>query len=319
MSNKYKSFDREQFDRTEIHIPHHIYIKVIGVGSGGINAVEGMLPKLKDIGSWKIGFLAIDTDIETLEKTTIPNRLTLGDKSEWHEAIACAIEEAHLVIVYIVGGMGGEQGIDAMIEVAQVSKEMGALTISVVTRPFSFEGVERCTRATIGIEQLVSQVDTLIAIANDKLLPESDNLILSQSAFALVDNILLDAVSCLTSIVQIPGMVHVDFADTRSVLADAGLAYFGIGKGEGESRAKDSALQAINSPLLEGSIEGARGIVMTITGGADMSLCELTTAADTIYEVVDPNANIIFGAVIDENMEGKMQVSMIVTGFADPI
>jgi cell division protein FtsZ len=297
MSDNYESFDR-------IKSYHYgLLIKVIGVGSGGINAVAGMLSKFEGVEFW-----AIDTDIETLERTPIPNRLTLGDKSEWESKIAGAIESANLV--FLIAGMGGENGLAAMIEVAKISKQIiGALTVGIVTRPFSFEGTERCTRATIGIEQLVNHVDTLVTISNDKLLLESNDLISNQAAFILADNIMTEAVCCSIDINK-PGVVGVDFADIRPILADTGLAYFGIGKGKGKSRARDAALQAIGSL----GLEDARGIVFTITGGADLTLREVNTAAEVIYEVVDPNANIIFGAVVDESMEEKMQVSIIAAG-----
>lgn len=301
-----------QSDRTDSYISHHAIIKVIGVGGGGINAVARMLSKIKGKG---VEFWAIDTDIATLAQTPISNRLTLGDKSEWRKSISREIESAD--IVYIVAGMGGEQGIDAMMVVAEVSKEMGALTVAVVTHPFRFEGRKRCNRAEIGIEQLVSQVDILIAISNDRLLPKSDESGSLEALWILTYNMLLAAVRPFIEVVNIPGIVNVDFADMRLVLADAGLAYFGIGDGEGESRAKDAALQAINSPLSECSIEGARGIVLSITGGADISLLDITIAADTVYEVVDPNANILIGAVVDESMEGKIQVSIIATGLVE--
>jgi cell division protein FtsZ len=307
MSDNYEQFDRIEF------IPSSCSIKVIGIGSGGINAVAGMLSKLESVEFW-----AFDTDVEMLDRTPIPNHLILGDKSEWKSKIATVIDGANLV--FLIAGMGGRNGLDVAIEVAKVSKEIiGALTIGLVTRPFSFEGIERCTRATIGIEQLVSHVDSLVTISNDKILLESEDLILGQSAFILADNILLAGVRPLISLITVPGIIGLDFTDIRACLADTGLAYFAIGKGYGKSRARDAALQVITSPLLEGSLEDAKSVFWIITGSADLMMSEVITAAEVIYEVVDPNANILYGTLVDENMDSEIQISMIAAGLADRI
>jgi cell division protein FtsZ len=188
-----------------------------------------------------------------------------------------------------------------------------------VTRPFTFEGRRRTNQAEEGISGLQSQVDTLIIIPNDKLLQAINEQTPVQEAFRIADDVLRSGVQGISDIITIPGLINVDFADVRTVMADAGSALMGIGEGSGKSRAREAAIQAITSPLLESSIEGARGVVLNITGGADMTLVEVNTAAETIYEVVDPNANIIFGAVIDPQMQGEMRITVIATGFTGEI
>ena len=215
--------------------------------------------------------------------------------------------------------MGGGTGTGAARIVAEVAKEMGALTVGVVTRPFTFEGRRRTNQAEEGISGLQSQVDTLIIIPNDKLLQAINEQTPVQEAFRIADDVLRSGVQGISDIITIPGLINVDFADVRTVMADAGSALMGIGEGSGKSRAREAAIQAITSPLLESSIEGARGVVLNITGGADMTLIEVNTAAETIYEVVDPNANIIFGAVIDPQMQGEMRITVIATGFTGEI
>jgi cell division protein FtsZ len=191
--------------------------------------------------------------------------------------------------------------------------------VGVVTRPFSFEGRRRANQAEEGISGLQSQVDTLIIIPNDKLLQAVSDTMPVYEAFRTADEVLRAGVRGISDIITIPGMVNVDFADVRAVMADAGSALMGIGEGSGKSRAREAAMQAIHSPLLESSIEGARGVVLNITGGADLTLAEVTIAADTIYEVVDPNANIIFGTVIDHQMQGEIRITVIATGFTGEI
>jgi cell division protein FtsZ len=306
-------------------------IKVIGVGGGGSNAVNRMISS--DIQG--IEFWTMNTDAQALSHSDATRRIQLGQKltrglgaggnpaigqkaaEESREEIAHALEGADLV--FITAGMGGGTGTGAARIVAEVAKEMGALTVGVVTRPFSFEGRRRTNQAEEGISGLQSQVDTLIIIPNDKLLQAVNDTTPVHEAFRIADEVLRSGVQGISDIITIPGMVNVDFADVRAVMADAGSALMGIGEGSGKSRAREAAMQAIHSPLLESSIEGARGVVLNITGGEDMTLTELTIAADTIYEVVDPNANIIFGAVIDPQMQGEMRITVIATGFTGEI
>ncbi len=304
-------------------------IKVIGVGGGGSNAVNRMIAS--DIEG--IEFWTMNTDAQALSNSNSDagRRIQLGQKltrglgaggnpaigqkaaEESREEIAIALEGADLV--FITAGMGGGTGTGAARIVAEVAKEMGALTVGVVTRPFTFEGRKRTNQAEEGINGLQSQVDTLIIIPNDKLLQAINEQTPVQEAFRIADDVLRSGVQGISDIITIPGLINVDFADVRAVMADAGSALMGIGEGSGKSRAREAAVQAITSPLLESSIEGARGVVLNITGGADMTLSEVNTAAETIYEVVDPNANIIFGAVIDPDMQGEMRITVIATGF----
>jgi cell division protein FtsZ len=305
-------------------------IKVIGVGGGGSNAVNRMIGDIEGIEFW-----TMNTDAQALSHSDATRRIQLGQKltrglgaggnpaigqkaaEESREEIALALEGADLV--FITAGMGGGTGTGAARIVAEVAKEMGALTVGVVTRPFSFEGRRRANQAEEGISGLQSQVDTLIIIPNDKLLQAVSDTMPVYEAFRTADEVLRAGVRGISDIITIPGMVNVDFADVRAVMADAGSALMGIGEGSGKSRAREAAMQAIHSPLLESSIEGARGVVLNITGGADLTLAEVTIAADTIYEVVDPNANIIFGTVIDPQMQGEIRITVIATGFTGEI
>jgi len=302
-------------------------IKVIGVGGGGGNAVNRMIAS----GVTGVEFWSINTDAQALTHSAAPRRLQIGQKltrglgaggnpaigqkaaEESRDEIASALEQADLV--FITAGMGGGTGTGAAPIVAEVAKEMGALTVGVVTRPFGFEGRRRSNQADHGIEGLQSRVDTMILIPNDKLLSVISEQTVLQEAFRIADDVLRQGVQGISDIITIPGLVNVDFADVRAVMADAGSALMGIGIGSGKTRAREAASAAISSPLLESSIEGARGVVLNITGGSDMTLHEVNTAADTIYEVVDPNANIIFGAVIDEQLQGEIRITVIATGF----
>jgi cell division protein FtsZ len=302
-------------------------IKVIGVGGGGGNAVNRMIES--DVSG--VEFWSINTDAQALTLAGAPSRLQIGQKltrglgaggnpaigqkaaEESRDEIATALEGADLV--FITAGMGGGTGTGAAPIVAEVAKEMGALTVGVVTRPFVFEGRRRTSQAEQGIEGLKSRVDTLIIIPNNKLLEVIPEQTPVQEAFRYADDVLRQGVQGISDIITIPGLVNVDFADVRAVMADAGSALMGIGISSGKSRAREAAIAAISSPLLESSIEGARGVVFNITGGSDLTLHEVNAAAETIYEVVDPNANIIFGAVIDDRLQGEVRITVIATGF----
>jgi cell division protein FtsZ len=306
-------------------------IKVIGVGGGGSNAVNRMIAS--DVGG--VEFWSINTDAQALTLASAPSRLQIGQKltrglgaggnpaigqkaaEESRDEIAMALEGADLV--FITAGMGGGTGTGAAPIVAEVAKEMGALTVGVVTRPFVFEGRRRISQAEQGIEGLKSRVDTLIIIPNNKLLEVIPEQTPMQEAFRYADDVLRQGVQGISDIITIPGLINVDFADVRAVMADAGSALMGIGIGSGKSRAREAAIAAISSPLLECSIEGARGVVFNITGGSDLTLHEVNAAAETIYEVVDPNANIIFGAVIDDRLQGEVRLTVIATGFTGEV
>jgi cell division protein FtsZ len=302
-------------------------IKVIGVGGGGCNAVNRMIHS----GLSGIEFWTVNTDAQALSNTATENRLQIGQKltrglgaggnpaigqkaaEESRDEVAASLEESDLV--FITAGMGGGTGTGAAPVVAEVAKESGALTVGVVTRPFTFEGRRRMSQADDGIAALQSRVDTLIVIPNDRLLSVISEQTPVQEAFQSADDILRQGVQGISDIITIPGLVNVDFADVRAVMADAGSALMGIGVGSGKSRAREAAIAAISSPLLESSIDGASGAVFNITGGNDLTLHEVNSAAEIIYEAVDPNANIIFGAVIDERMQGEVQITVIATGF----
>lgn len=306
-------------------------IKVIGVGGGGGNAVNRMIES--DVSG--VEFWSINTDAQALTLAGAPSRLQIGQKltrglgaggnpaigqkaaEESRDEIATALEGADLV--FITAGMGGGTGTGAAPIVAEVAKEMGALTVGVVTRPFVFEGRRRTSQAEQGIEALKSRVDTLIIIPNNKLLEVIPEQTPVQEAFRYADDVLRQGVQGISDIITIPGLVNVDFADVRAVMADAGSALMGIGVSSGKSRAREAAIAAISSPLLECSIEGARGVVFNITGGSDLTLHEVNAAAEAIYEVVDPNANIIFGAVIDDRLQGEVRITVIATGFTGEV
>ncbi|MEN9231961.1 MAG: cell division protein FtsZ [Thermostichus sp. DG02_5_bins_236] len=302
-------------------------IKVVGVGGGGGNAVSRMAASsLTGVEFW-----SVNTDSQALIQSSTLNRLQIGQKltrglgaggnpavgqkaaEESSEELAAALEGADLV--FIAAGMGGGTGTGGAPIVAQIAKESGALTVGVVTRPFSFEGKRRTRQAEEGIQALQEAVDTLIVIPNDKLLSVISEQTPVQEAFRVADDVLRQGVQGISDIILIPGMINVDFADVRSVMADAGSALMGIGMGSGKSRAREAAVTAVSSPLLETSIEGAKGVLFNITGGLDLSLHEVHAAAEIIAEAVDPEANIIFGTVQDERMQGEVRVTVIATGF----
>jgi cell division protein FtsZ len=306
-------------------------IKVIGVGGGGGNAVNRMIASnLSGVEFW-----SLNTDAQALSQSAAPMRLQVGQKltrglgaggnpaigqkaaEESREDIAAALEGSDLV--FITSGMGGGTGTGAAPIVAEVAKEMGALTVGIITRPFTFEGRRRSHQAEEGIAALQGRVDTLIVIPNDKILAVVSEQTPVQEAFQIADDILRQGVQGISDIINLPGLVNVDFADVRAVMADAGSAMMGIGVASGKTRAKEAAITAISSPLLESSISGAKGVVFNITGGLDMTLHEVSAAAEVIYEVVDPSANIILGAVIDPALQGEIRVTVIATGFnGDP-
>jgi cell division protein FtsZ len=318
---------REEVKGSKIIPSSFAKIKVMGVGGGGCNAVNRMI-----IGGVSgIEFWAVNTDAQALSNAAAPHRLQIGQKitrglgaggnpsigqkaaEESRDEIANALQGADLV--FITAGMGGGTGTGAAAIAAEIAKELGCLTVGVVTRPFTFEGKRRGNQAEDGIANLQGKVDTLIVIPNNQLLTVISPETPVQEAFRHADDVLRQGVQGISDIITIPGLVNVDFADVRAVMQDAGSALMGIGIASGKSRAKEAAMAAISSPLLEASIEGAKGVVLNITGGHDISLHEVDAAASIIYEVVDPNANIIFGAVVDEQLQGEIRITVIATGF----
>ncbi len=302
-------------------------IKVIGVGGGGGNAVNRMIKA----GLSGVEFWAMNTDVQVLEMSLAENKIRIGSKltnglgaggnpekgeksaEETRDEIVNAIGKADMV--FVTAGMGGGTGTGAAPVVARIAKELGALTIGVVTKPFSFEGKKRMNQAVQGLEKLKETVDALIVIPNDKLLEVVDRRTTMREAFQVVDEVLLRGVQGISDIITVPGMINVDFADVRSVMESSGSALMGIGRGTGEGRALEAAKSAINSPLLETSINGASGIIMNVTGGPDMTLYEVTDAAQVIHDAVSEDATVHFGAVIDDRIQGEIQITVIATGF----
>jgi cell division protein FtsZ len=302
-------------------------IKVLGVGGGGSNAVNRMIAE----GLQGVEFVAINTDAQALMMSHAPNRVRIGDKltkglgSGGDPAIgAKAAEESsdelyELVngsdMVFITAGMGGGTGTGGAPVIANVAKETGALTIGVVTKPFNFEGARRRTVADEGIERLKEQVDTLIAIPNDRLLEIVDRKASIQDAFRIADDVLRQGIQGISELITVPGLINLDFADVRSIMAEGGAALMAIGHGKGDERAVEAAEKAIASTLLDVTIDGARGILFNVTGGPDLSLHDVNTAAEIIRKTTHPEANIIFGAVIDESLSDELHITVIATGF----
>jgi len=316
------------FDQSKEILPsQNAKIEVIGVGGGGSNAVNRMI----DSDLEGVSFRVLNTDAQALLQSSSERRVQLGQNltrglgaggnpsigqkaaEESKEELQQALEGSDLV--FIAAGMGGGTGTGAAPVVAEVAKQSGALTVGIVTKPFSFEGKRRMRQAEEGISRLAENVDTLIVIPNDRLKDVIAGAPL-QEAFRNADDVLRMGVKGISDIITCPGLVNVDFADVRSVMTEAGTALLGIGIGSGRSRALEAAQAAMNSPLLEAArIDGAKGCVINITGGKDMTLEDMTSASEIIYDVVDEEANIIVGAVVDESMEGEIQVTVIATGF----
>ncbi len=302
-------------------------IKVVGVGGGGVNAVNRMI----DAGLKGVEFIAANTDAQALlmsdadEKLDIGRELTRGLGAGSDPEIGRQAAEEHIDeireslagadMVFITAGKGGGTGTGAAPVIAEVAKSQGALTIGVVTRPFAFEGRRRSVQAEQGIQKLKEKVDTLIVIPNDRLLSVASNDTSVLNAFKMADEVLLQGVQGITDLITTPGLINTDFADVRTIMTDAGSALMGIGNGSGEGRAVAAARASISSPLLEASIENARGILLNISGGPDLGLLEVNEAAEIIHGVAHQDANIIFGAVIDDEMGDDVRVTVIAAGF----
>jgi cell division protein FtsZ len=303
-------------------------IRVIGIGGGGGNVVNSMIRESQIKG---VDFIAINTDGQALlnsqasAKIQIGENLTKGLGSGGNPEIGekSALESRDKVkellegtdMVFITAGMGGGTGTGAAPVIAEVAKEVGALTVAVVTKPFTFEGTRRAVAADEGIEKLKDKVDTLIVIPNQRILEVVDKKLSLLEAFKIADSVLNHGVQGISDLITIPGLVNVDFADVKSIMSDAGSALMGIGIGVGENRAQHAARQAISSPLLEVSMEGARGVLFNIIGGLDITMSEVDEASKIITAAADPDANIIFGATIDETMHDQIKITVIATGF----
>lgn len=303
-------------------------IRVFGVGGGGGNAVNRMIASRVE----GVDFISINTDAQALYHSQAPQRINIGKAltkglgagstpavgkkaaEESSEELKSVISGADMV--FITCGMGGGTGTGAAPVVADIAKELGILTVAVVTKPFSFEGASRTQSALAGLEELKSKVDTIITIPNDRILSIIDKKTPLTDAFIVVDDVLRQAIQGIADLITTHGMINVDFADVRTIMQDAGSALMGIGYGSGENRAVDAARAAIESPLLEMSISGAKGILFNITGGNDLSMFEVDEAAKIITEAADADANIIFGTVINENYTGEIKCTVIATGFS---
>ena len=305
-------------------------IKVIGVGGAGNNAVNRMI----EAGIKGVDFISVNTDRQALQKSKAGTKIQIGEKitrglgaganpdigaqsaEENKSEITESLRGADMV--FVTAGMGGGTGTGAAPIVAQAAKEMGILTIGVVTKPFTFEGKKRLSQAERGIESLKGKVDSLVVIPNDKLLQIIDRKTSINEAFRMADDILRQGVQGISDLIAVTGTVNLDFADVKTIMLNTGMAHMGIGRASGENRAEDAAKQAVQSPLLETSIEGARGVIINITGGEDLGLHEVNTAAELVQRSVDPEANIIFGTVTDPDMEDEIQITVIATGFEKP-
>ncbi len=306
-----------------------VAIKVMGVGGGGNNAVNRMITN----GVQGVEFVAVNTDKQILKYSDANFKIQIGEKvtkgmgaggnpevgrkaaEESRDDLTKALENTDMV--FITAGMGGGTGTGAAPIVAQIAKEQGILTVGVVTRPFHFEGKKRMMQANAGIEQLKKNVDSIIVIPNERLKYVSEQKISFKNAFEIADSVLQQAVASISELITVPGFINLDFADVTSVMKDAGYAHMGVGKAAGKDKASEAAKMAIESPLLETSINGAKGVILSIIGSSDVGLDEIEAAADMVQEAAHPDAHIIFGASIDDNLDDEIRVIVIATGFVD--
>ena len=303
-------------------------IKVVGIGGSGVNALNRMI----DAGVRGVEFISINTDAQSLHNSKAPKKVHIGKNitrglgagadpevglkaaEEDSEAIKEALKGADMV--FVTCGFGGGTGSFASSVVASIAKEIGALTVAVVTKPFSFEGERRRRVSEEASEMLHDKVDTMITIPNDRLLQIIDRKTSLLEAFGIVDDVLRQGIQSISDLITVHGLINVDFADVKTIMSNAGSALMGIGRGSGDNRAVDAAKQAINSPLLELSINGAKGVLFNVTGGADLGMFEIDEAAKIITQAADPQANIIFGSVIDPEISNEIRITVIATGFA---
>jgi cell division protein FtsZ len=310
------------------YVPSPAKIKVIGMGGAGCNAITRMVrEQIRGV-----EFIAMNTDSSHLEITEAPVRIALGEKltrglgaggdhnvgrrsaEETRDEIKQSIAGADMI--FLAAGMGGGTGTGSISVVAEMAKQSGALTIATVTKPFAFEGSRRMQVAEEGISQLMSRVDTLIIVPNDRLLELSDNKTSVDGAFKMADEILCHAVQAIAEVITVPGLVNLDFADIRAIMKDAGPAWMSMGRGSGQNRAVNAAKEALASPMLDVSITGAKGVLFNVAGGSSLTLYEVSDAAKIIGDAVDPEANIIFGVNVDPNMGNEVRLTLIATGFA---
>ncbi|MCX7884112.1 MAG: cell division protein FtsZ [Caloramator sp.] len=311
----------------EFELDQTAQIKVVGVGGGGNNAVNRMI----EFGLKGVEFISVNTDKQALYLSKAGQKIQIGDKltkglgaganpeigqkaaEETRDEITQALKGADLV--FITAGMGGGTGTGAAPVVAEIAKELGILTVGVITKPFIFEGKQRMINAEQGVARLKEKVDTLVTIPNDRLLQVVDKKTPITEAFKIADDVLRQGVQGISDLITIPGLINLDFADVKTIMLNRGLAHMGVGKAAGENRAVEAAKQAISSPLLETTINGATGVLLNITGGSNLTLFEVNEAADQVKQAADADANIIFGAVIDESLEDEIRITVIATGF----
>ena len=304
-----------------------VNIKVIGVGGGGNNVVNRMVKT----GTKGVEFIAVNTDKQALEASSATNKIQIGEKltngkgagadpeigrkaaEENRNQVSKALEDTDMV--FITAGMGGGTGTGAAPIVADIAKELGILTVGVVTKPFRFEGMRRMRQAEAGITELRAKVDSLVIIPNERLKLATDQKITMVNAFEIADDVLQQAVQSISDLIKDTGFINLDFADVTAVMKDAGRAHMGVGRAAGKNKAEEAAKMAISSPLLETSINGARGVLINVTGSMDIGLEEVETAANLVQEAANPEANIIFGATFDESLEDEIRVTVIATGF----
>lgn len=303
-------------------------IKVVGIGGSGVNAVNRMI----DAGVRGVEFIAVNTDAQSLHHSKAKKRVHIGKNitrglgagADPEVGLKAAEEDSELIkealkgadMVFVTCGKGGGTGTKASSVIASIAKEVGALTVAVVTKPFSFEGERRKRIAEEGLDLLHDKVDTMITIPNDRLLQIIDRKTSLLEAFGIVDDVLRQGIQSISDLITVNGLINVDFADVKTIMANAGSALMGIGRGSGDNRAVDAAKQAINSPLLELSINGAKGVLFNVTGGQDLGMFEIDEAAKVITQAADPEATIIFGSVIDPSLSNEIRITVIATGFA---
>jgi len=321
--------DEEQFSAPRRNSAAEPMLRVVGVGGAGVNAVNRMIEAQVE----GVEFIALNTDVQSLEGSAATTRLHigsdatrgLGSGSNPDLGRAAALEnydeiKSHLKgadMVFIAAGSGGGTGTGAAPIVARIAREVGALTVGIVTKPFSFEGARRGEQADQGVEDLAREVDTLIVIPNARLLTVLDKSTSMVEAFRVADDVLRQGVQGISDLITLPGLINLDFADVRTIMSEAGQALLGIGMGSGDRRAMDAVEHAIESPLLETSLEGARSILLSITGGRDLSLWEVNESAKAVAEAAHPDANIIFGAMVDDKVEDQVWVTVVATGYGD--
>ena len=312
-------------------VPNPAKIKVVGLGGGGCNAITRMVRE--EVRG--VEFIGMNTDAQALALTEAPIRVQLGERltrglgagGDHHMGQKAAEESRDEIkelilgadMVFITAGMGGGTGTGAAPIVAEVAKQSGALTIAIVTRPFGFEGAHRDRTAEEGINNLIGKVDTLIIVPNDRLLALCDQQTSVDNAFKMADDVLRHGVQAISEVITVPGLINLDFADIKSIMKDAGPAWMSIGRGSGKARAVDAAKDALASPLLDVSIEGARGVLFNVVGGNTLTLHEVNEAAQVIQQAVDPEANIIFGVACNNNMDKDVMITLIATGFMAPM